>query len=115
MSTTTPSLPLPSLPLSDATSSDLVRWLTTRTLDGSARWEQHPNGLISRVSSSMFVQFITHASPQGQSWRLFRVHGPNGELLRATPPASPIDTTPLSVAIEALFLTVTFAGSHLIH
>jgi hypothetical protein len=102
-------------PLSKDASSYLVRWLTTRTLEGLAHWEQLPNGFISHVTSSMFVQFITHASPQGQSWRLFKVHDLHGELLRTTAPASAIDSTPLSVAIEALFLTIAWAGSHLIH
>ncbi len=60
-------------------------------------------GGIAPLAKSMFVQFI---SPQGQSWCLFRVHASHGELLRTTGPASAIDSTPLSVAVEALFLTI---------
>ena len=102
-------------PLLDDACSDFVQWLTTKTLDGRARWEKHPNGLISHLTNSMFVQFITQGSPQGQSWQLFRVRDSNGEVLRATPPVPGADTSPLAIAVEALFLTIIWAGPHLIH
>lgn len=37
--------------LSNDDFSDLVHWLTTRTLEGLVRWGQLPNGLISHVTS----------------------------------------------------------------
>lgn len=61
------------------------------------------------------MQFITQVSEQGQAWRLFHVHDSNGELLRATPPVSVTDTSPLARAVEALFLTITWSGPDLIH
>jgi len=102
-------------PFVDDACAALVQWLTTRTLEGRAQWEMHPNGLISHLAGSMFAQFITHATPQGQVWRLFRVRDNNGELLRTAAPASTTDTTPLSVAVEALFLTIVWAGPQLVH
>jgi len=102
-------------PFVDDACAALVQWLTTRTLEGRAQWEMHPNGLISHLAGSMFAQFITHATPQGQVWRLFRVRDNNGELLRTAAPASTTETTPLSVAVEALFLTIVWAGPQLVH
>jgi hypothetical protein len=101
-------------PLDDACSS-FVHWLTSRTLEGRARWEEHPNGLISQLTASMFAQFITHCSPQGQSWRLFRVRDSNGEVLRTTVPVSGVGSSPLAIAVEALYLTITWSGPHSIH
>ena len=103
-------------PFVDDACAAVVQWLTTRTLEGRAQWEMHPNGLISHLAGSMFAQFITHATPQGQVWRLFRVRDNNGELLlRTAAPASTTDTTPLSVAVEALFLTIVWAGPQFLH
>jgi hypothetical protein len=95
--------------------SALVHWLTTRTIEGNVRWEDLPGGLIGHVTSSMFVQFITQTTSEGQKWHVFRVHDSYGELLRTTAPASTLDTTPLSIAIEALFLTIVWGDTHLIN
>ena len=108
-------MPKPTETLTPDACSALVDWLTTRTLEGHVRWEDLPNGLVSHVTGSMFVQFITEPTPTGQKWHVFRVHDSYGELLRATAPASTVDKTPLSVAIEALFLTIVWGGPHLIH
>jgi hypothetical protein len=102
-------------PILDDASSAFVQWLTTRTLEGRAHWEKHPNGFISHLTTSTFVPFITHASPDGHSWRLFRVRDTNGEFLRTTPALPGTDTSPLAVAVKALFLTIVWAGPHLIH
>jgi len=84
-------------PFVDDACAALVQWLTTRTLEGRAQWEMHPNGLISHLAGSMFAQFITHATPQGQVWRLFRVRDNNGELpVRLHPPPRPTRLRSLS-------------------
>ena len=90
--------------------TDFVHWLTSITLEGRALWGLQTDGLISYLPGSAFAQFITDASPLGQSWRLFSVHDSNGELLRATPSTSSVDTFPLTAAVEALFLTIIWAG-----
>ena len=96
--------------LVDDACTDFVHWLTRITLEGQARWEQQPDGLIGYLSGSAFAQFITHTSPLGQSWSLFSVSDSSGELLRATPPTSGVATSPLAAAVEALFLTIIWAG-----
>ena len=96
--------------LVDDACTDFVHWLTSITLEGRALWELQTDGLISYLSGSAFAQFITDTSPLGQSWRLFSVHDSNGELLRATPPTSGVATSPLAAAVEALFLTIIWAG-----
>ena len=97
-------------PLVDDTCTDFVHWLTRITLEGQARWEQQPDGLIGYLSGSAFAQFITHTSPLGQSWSLFSVSDSSGELLRATPPTPGLDIPPLGTAAEAHFLTIIWAG-----
>ena len=92
--------------LVDDACTDFVHWLTSMTLEGRARWELQPDGLISYLPTSAFAQFITDRSRVGQSWRLFSVHDSNGELCRATPPTFGVDTSPLAAAVEALFLTI---------
>ena len=89
---------------------DFVHWLTSITLEGRALWELQTDGLISYLPSSAFAQFITDRSALGQSWRLFSVHDSKGELLRATPPTSGVATSPLAAAVEALLLTIIWAG-----
>jgi len=101
--------------LHDDYSTAFVQWLTTRTIEGLALWENRPNGLISRLSGSMFVQFITCASPWGQAWRLFTVRDSNGELFQTTASTAGIETAPLAAAVQALFLTIVWPGSHRIH
>ena len=96
--------------LVDDACTHFVHWLTSITLERRAPWELQTDGLISYLPSSAFAQFITDTSPLGQSWRLFRVHDSNGELLRATPSTSGVDTSPLAAAVEALFLTIIWAG-----
>ena len=96
--------------LVDDTCTDFVHWLTSITLEGRALWELQTDGLISYLPGSAFAQFITDTSSVGQSWRLFSVHDSNGELLRATPSTSGVDTFPLIAAVEALFLTIIWAG-----
>jgi hypothetical protein len=102
-------------PLLDDACAEFVRWLTTKTLEGRARWEKHPNGLITHLPCSTLVQFITQSSEQGQSWRLFRVRDSSGELFRANRSRLREDTPPLTTAVEALFLTLVWSGSHLVH
>lgn len=101
-------------PLLDDACTAFVRGLTAKTIDGRARWDKHPNGLISYLPGSVFVQFIIHASDRGQDWHLFQVRDSNGELFRATPPASRIENPTLVLAVEALFMTVIGAGPPLI-
>jgi len=91
-----------------------VRRLTTRTIEGLARWEGRPNGLISRLPGSMFVQFITHSSPSGQTWRLFTVRDSNGELFQATASADAMETA-LSLSLSRvlqLALMFNFGPTH---
>ena len=94
----------------DDTCTDFVRWLTSITLEGRARWEQQPDGLISYLTGCAFAEFITDTSSLGQSWSLFSVRDSNGELLRVTPPTSGVETPPLAAAVETLFLTIIWAG-----
>jgi hypothetical protein len=105
----------PNGPLSDDACSHFVYWLTAKTLEGRLRWKKHPNGLISQLPGSTFAQFITQTSERGQSWRLFRIRDCSGELLRATPANSGIETPTLALAVEALFATVSRVGAHFIH
>ena len=96
--------------LVDDACTDFVHWLTSITLEGRALWELRTDGLISYLPGSAFAQFITDTSSVGQSWRLFSVHDSNGELLRATPPTSGVDTFPLTASVDALFITIIWAG-----
>jgi len=96
--------------LVDDACTDFVHWLTSTTLEGRAVWDLQTDRLISYLPGSAFAQFITDTSPLGQSWHLFSVHDSNGELLRATPSTSGVDTFPLTAAAEALFLTIIWAG-----
>lgn len=106
---------LPTKTLADDACADFVQWLTSRTLQGRTRWDKHPNGLISHLPGSMFAQFITHASEQGQDWSLFRVRDAQGELFRARALATANETAPLAAAVQALFFAVMWGGLHLIH
>jgi len=101
------------LPLDDACTK-FVRWLTAKTLEHRARWEKHPNGLIAHLTASTFAQFVAQASEEGQSWRLFRVRDSRGEFIRATSPVPAVETSPLTVAVQVLFLTLMWTGSNLI-
>jgi len=100
----------PSGPPLDDACTNFVHWLTTKTLEHRARWEKQPNGLIAHLTASTFAQFITQASEEGQSGRFFRVRDPSGEFIRATPPVPGAETSPLGVAVQALFLTLVWAG-----
>jgi hypothetical protein len=70
----------------------------------------HFDGLIRHLYGSLFTNFITHTSEQGQSWSLFRVLDDRGELFRAMASAAGIETDSLPVAVQALFLTIVWAG-----
>ena len=105
----------PTVPLLDDYRTAFVRWLTTRTIEGCVCWEGRPNGFISHLPGSMFVQFITRSSLQGQAWGFFTVRDSDGELFRATASITGVETAPLAVAVQALFFTMTWGGPHLIH
>ena len=44
--------------------------------------------------------------------RLFTLRGANGELFQATASTAGIETAPLAMAVQALFLTISWAGLH---
>jgi hypothetical protein len=97
--------------LSEDAILDFVKWLISRTLERTAKWQVYTcvmRTFIPGPRGPLLIQFAFDPTlPRMHAWRLFTVTGASGcELLRAIPPTNQDAAPPSACAIDALFSAI---------